>query len=710
MVQTRPKKAASLRAWLAERTPVDETPEAAILDETVALLSAGPGCPDEAHCLTVAGILESLQTEARTIAAALVFGACRSTGEIPAAWRDPLDPTVRELAEELLKVVGMAALKQRRDAEGLRRLILAVIRDLRVVLVILADQLAQLQDARQLAPRTRDALVADCANLYAPLANRLGIWQIKWQMEDLTFRYRQPETYKRIARLLAARRVEREEAVAGVVATLKAELKAAGIEGEIKGRPKHIYSIWNKMQRKGVGFHEIYDVRAVRVLVNDVAQCYTVLGLVHSKWQHVPGEFDDYIATPKANRYQSLHTAVIGPDGKAFEVQIRTYAMHEHAELGVAAHWRYKEGGGQDPMYERRVAWMRRLLERGDEEELLEEFHADSSEHRVYALTPTGEVKDLPGGATVLDFAYRIHTSVGHRCRGAKVNGRIVPLTHVLNNGEQVEVLTARTGGPSRDWMVPALGYLATGRARQKVRQWFRKVDFERNRDAGRTQVERELKRLGLADVALDRAVTRFNFVSLDSLYAGVGAGDITPSQVANAVDDIFNRKPDTSVPTASAPAAPAASGDSVLIEGVGNLMHHLARCCKPVPDDPVIGYITRGRGVTVHRRDCSNILRAIHENSPQLVAVEWGSAGRTAYSVDVQVRAYDRKGLVHDISGVLTNTKARVEGFNSSVDPGSRQADIRFTVQVSDIEQLSALLNRLSALPNVTEVKRVSQ
>jgi len=718
----------SLSEWLEGlRARAPET-DLTVLEKAVALAGDGAqrreldeGFQSPWHGTAVMEILAGLHADPETLAAAVAYLGSREAGRLPDDWAGTLGPEVAKLTGSLLRVAdmggaGVAAEADRAGpgrgavldrAEGLRRLLLAVVDDVRAVLVILADQLALVRAAADAPESSRRRVARDTAELYAPLANRLGIWQLKWELEDLAFRYREPETYKRIARLLEERRADRERFIAEVVTVLRAELEKAGLPARIEGRPKHIYSIWRKMQRKGLGFHELFDVRAVRVMVDTVAQCYAALGVAHSLWQHVPGEFDDYIATPKGNLYQSLHTAVIGPHGKALEVQIRTFDMHEHAELGVAAHWRYKEGGSRDAGYERKIQWMRRLLEGGADEQLLEAFRADVAEERVYVLTPQGQVMDLQQGATVLDFAYHVHTDVGHRCRGAKVNGRIVPLTRRLSTGEQVEILTGKRGEPSRDWMVPALGYLYTGRARQKVRQWFRKVDFERNRDAGREQVERELARLGLARAALEGLPRRFNFASLDDLYAAVGAGEVTPTQVANAVVARQEDGAGDFVPISEPSRARGPDSGDVTIEGVGNLMFTLARCCRPVPGDEIVGYITRGRGVSIHRQDCSNVVRMLRDGSPRLIQVSWGRRPAAAYPAAVEVRAWDRKGLLHDISAVLSNEKVRVLSLNSEASRPDGLAMVRFTLEVNDLAQLSDLLRRIETVPGVQRVVR---
>jgi GTP pyrophosphokinase len=472
------------------------------------------------------------------------------------------------------------------------------------------------------------------------------------------------------------------------------------------------------MQRKGLDFHELFDVRAVRVLVDDLPGCYSVLGLVHSLWQPIPGEFDDYITMPKGNNYQSLHTAVIGPQGKVVEVQIRTYEMNEHAELGVASHWRYKEGGPNDPAFDNKIAVMRQLLESGedtlDDESLLESFKTAASEDRVYVLTPRGEVLDMALGSTVLDFAYHVHTEVGLRCQGAKVNGRIVPLTHRLQTGNRVEILTGKHPKPSRDWLNPRLGFIRGARARSKVRQWFRRESHEENLRQGKELVEADLKRLGLVPAELEGVPERFNFISVDDLFAAVGNGDLNVSQVVHAVErnkvkDVELTAEDlvTRTPKRRRTSAGKDGGD-VTIEGVGNLMTTMARCCQPVPGDPVSGYITRGRGVTIHRDDCPNVLRWVREENPRLIQVRWRKQGDSGYRVNLLLRAYDRRELIKDISTLMATSDVTVTDINSHLDEVSEEVNIRFQVTVKDYQQLSDLLSRLNKIPNVFEARRL--
>ncbi|MGK7295990.1 MAG: RelA/SpoT family protein [Candidatus Wenzhouxiangella sp. M2_3B_020] len=599
-------------------------------------------------------------------------------------------------------------------AEGLRRLILALIHDVRTVLLVLAWQLARMQIARD--DDDRRTLALETRAIHAPLANRLGIWQLKAPLEDLSFRYLEPETYARIERLVAEQRDERERYIDAFMGELRDKLTEAGIAHEISGRAKHIYSIWRKMQRKGLDFHQLFDVRAVRVLVDEVADCYAVLGQVHGHWQPVPGEFDDYISNPKPNLYRSLHTAVRGVRGRVFEVQIRTREMHEHAEFGVAAHWRYKEGGPRDSVLEQRIGVMRQLIEGhegdDDDEALIENFEALTSEDRVYVLTPRGDVVDLAQGSTALDFAYHVHTEVGHHCRGAKVNGRIVPLTHVLANGDRVEVLTANQAHPSRDWLNPQLGYLRSGRARAKVRQYFRQLNFDENLAAGQAAVEGDLKRLDLEQADLAPVADQFNFRRVDDLLAAVGAGDLTAAQVAQAALRIHgghaSDKPDLPFRRGSQESSESAGGE-VRIEGVGNLMHQLARCCQPVPGDTIAGFITRTRGVSIHRDDCRQYLRLADCHPERRIRVEWSRSEKTRYPARILIEAWDRRDLIRDIGSVLSNQGLSVRSMNAERGEQPEAVRIELSLEVGDVDQLTALLGKLQTITNVSLVRRLS-
>lgn len=659
--------------------------------------------------------LAGLSADGEVIAAALLFALpTGEAGHVAEKW----PPVLRDLLEGQQAAAQVWALhaEQQRGAnnEGLRRLLLAIVRDLRVVTILLARQLARMRAAGRLPEEERLALARLTRDIHAPLANRLGIWQLKWELEDLAFHYLEPTTYKQIAAQLDDKRLGRERYIESVKHQLRDALAAQGIHAEISGRPKHIYSIWRKMQRKQVSFDGLYDLRAVRVTVDDVASCYAALGVVHALWAPIPSEFDDYIARPKANDYRSLHTAVVGPEGRALEVQIRTHDMHAQAELGVAAHWRYKEGGG-DRAFDRKIAWMRRLLdqsaESGDGDGLAGELDAELVEDRVYALTPKGEVIDLPRGGTVLDFAYHVHTMVGHRTRGAKVNGRIVPLSHALRSGDRVEILTSKTAEPRRDWLLPANGFLASGRSRDKVRAWFHKLDRARNLQAGRELLEKELKRLGLHHADLAPMARKFHAESVDDLYIQVALGDVGPNQIIRALhDEQRAATPATPAPPVRKPGGRRVSPPSrsrFTVEGVGNLLVQLARCCQPVPGEPISGYLTRSRGVTVHRRDCVAFQRLAAGNPQRVLPVEWGQAGAGGYEVDVQIRAFDRKWLLKDITTLIAQEDANVIDINSEQVRDTGHVQLRLRLKVADFGQLSTLLGKLDALPGVEEARR---
>ena len=607
----------------------------------------------------------------------------------------------------------------RGNAEGLRRLLLAIIRDLRVVLILLSEQLERLRAAANAPAEEQKALAELTADIHAPLANRLGIWQLKWELEDLAFRYLQPETYQRIARLLDEKRAGRERFIEEAKQKIRAALAEAGINAQVDGRPKHIFSIWKKMQRKGLDFSELYDIRAIRVLVDDVADCYAALGLVHQLWTPVPSEFDDYIAKPKGNDYRSLHTAVIGPEGRTLEVQIRTHAMHEHAELGVAAHWRYKEGGKGEASFERKVAWMRQLLEQregDDETTLVAGFNTELLEDRIYLLTPRGEVVDLPQGGTVLDFAYHVHTEVGHRCRGAKVNGRIVPLDYKPASGDRVEIMTNKTGEPRRDWLLASHGFLASGRARDKVRAWFHKLDRARNLQAGKDMLDKELRRVAMMQADLSPVLEKFHMAGVEDLQLALALGDMGASQVSRALHDHAQAVLQAQSPTPAKPdklvARPRPRSEDqssrFTVEGVGNLLSQIARCCQPVPGDAIVGYLTRGRGVSIHRRNCASVQRLIAAQPDRELPVNWGQPASSRYEVGIQVRAYDRKWLLKDVTNVIAQAEVNILGINSLLDEARGLADIRVTLKVSDFEQLSQLLARLDTVPGVQDARRL--
>ncbi len=600
-----------------------------------------------------------------------------------------------------------------RQLESLRKMLLAMAQDVRVVLIKLAMRLHALRQLGRAPDAERRRIARETLDIFTPLANRLGIGRIKWEMEDLALRYLDSAVYKQIAAALDERRADRERYIARVMEELRDYLKRAGIRAEISGRVKHIYSIWRKMQRKKLSFQQIFDVRAVRVMVGTVNDCYAALGVVHAHWNHIHQEFDDYIAHPKPNGYQSLHTAVVGPEGRPVEVQIRTHAMHQHAELGVAAHWRYKEGGeGPGDVAERQIAWLRQMLEYRDEDaddgDLLERFKAEAFQDRVYAITPKGAIVELPQGATPLDFAYHIHTEVGHRCRGAKVNGRIVPLSYELKNGEQVDVLTAKTGGPSRDWLSPHLGYAKTNRARAKIRQWFFQQDQDKSVSAGRGALEHEFQRLGIKQLKLEKVADRLGFPRPDDLFAAIGHGALTTAQVVARIQDLLPAPPSAKeIPLVARKAKPPESDrDSVRIRGVGHLLSQMAQCCQPAPFEPIAGYITQGRGVTIHRQDCTNFLGLANQHHERVIEVGWGETPAT-YPVDIMIVAYDRSGLLRDITSILANDQVNVLGANTLTDKETSIARMGLTLEITDVVQLSRVLDKIGQLPNVVEAYR---
>lgn len=595
------------------------------------------------------------------------------------------------------------------NAEGLRRLLLAIILDLRVLIILLAWQLVQMRQAVSWPEADRLALANLTFDIHAPLANRLGIWQLKWELEDLAFRIMQPEHYKAVAKQLQEKRGLRERYIDTVIQSIRQSLQQAGIEGEVAGRPKHIYSIWKKMQRKSVDFDELYDIRAVRVLVKDIGACYSVLGLVHQTWTPIPGEFDDYIAQPKNNNYQSLHTAVIGPEGLGIEVQIRTWEMHEHAEMGVAAHWRYKEGGKAQGEFEKKISQMRQLLENSkgsDENSLMAGIGTELIEDRKYLLTPKGEVIDLPPGGTVLDFAYHVHTDVGHRCRGAKVNGRIVPLEYQPHSGDRIDIMTGKTGAPKRDWLLAANGYLASSRARDKVRAYFFRLDRQRNIDDGRELLEKELRRVALMQTDLKPALDKLKIADKDELCVALALGDISAGQISRALHEFHHpplEHPVIKKPTA---ARKPASHSDMTVEGVGNLLTQLARCCQPVPGDSIVGYLTKGKGVSIHRANCPSALYLIQNSPERELPVNWGSREIGKYEVSIFIRAYDRKWLLKDLSNMIAQANINIVGINT-LTPGNTMAELKINLKVTDFDQLSTLLSKLNAVPGVLEVRR---
>ena len=656
-------------------------------------------------------LLQGLNAADEVIAAAVVHAVDAPREGLPDTWR-----TLVEGLDADARIRDIHATRSDTlDPEPLRRLLLAMLQDLRVVPVILARQLAALR----LAIANDDATQADLAQLtraiYAPLANRLGIWQLKWELEDLAFRILEPEAYRRLAKSMDGTRRARQAHIEDVKSSLQQALRTHGFKAEISGRPKHLYSIWKKMHRKNVALEALQDLSAVRVLVDNVTECYAVLGMVHATWTPVPGAFDDYIARPKNNDYQSLHTAIIGPEGRTVEVQIRTRDMHAAAELGIAAHWRYKEGGPGDPMLERKVAWMRQLLESG-EDEIDPGFGgalaSELVEDRVYVLTPKGAVLDLPHGATPLDFAYRVHTDVGHRCIGAKVDGRIVPLDTVLLTGQRIEIMTGKDIAPRRDWLMPGNRFLASGRSREKVRTWFRKLDRERNVSEGREIVDRALKRSGFTHADLTAVLHEFNVIDLNELFERVALGEAGQSAILRALARAAEPpapEAETHLPKfAELPSRQGASAQGIRIGGIDNVLTSIAQCCQPVAGEQVAGYFTKLQGLRIHRRDCVEFERLALREPDRVVPVAWGDA-MPKQSVAVTVEAEDRKWLVRDIVNLMSQIGVDVGAINAKAMGRSGMLGVEMQVQVKDYGQLALVFDKLASVAGVVDVRRQS-
>lgn len=679
------------------------------------------GEPYLIHAITVADILAQLGMDTDVLVAAILHDVALDKHIMLSDIQKRFGSIVTRLVDGAAKMKFIEeinddshkAINSKHQTERLRKMLLAMAEDVRVVLIKLADRLDNMRALRYQPKDKQQRVSRETLELFAPLANRLGIWQIKWELEDLSLRYLEPEVYKKMAEHLDERRVDREEYIQKLIETLSSALIKTGIKAELSGRPKHIYSIWRKMQQKDLSFDQIFDVRAVRVLVNDVNECYTALGIIHNKWQPLRNEFDDYIANPKANDYQSLHTAVIGPERKIFEVQIRTHAMHHHAELGVASHWRYKEGGGgqHDKDFEQKIAWLRQILqwkdEDGDVGDFIDRFKSDIFEDRAYVLSPQGQVIDLPQGATPLDFAYHIHTGVGHRCRGAKINNRIVPLTYTLKSGDMVEILTSKEEKPSRDWMIRRAGYLKTSRALAKVRQWLKKQDIEKHISEGRTLLERLLRRFNIKDCQFEQLAQTLQIKSVDELLASIGSGDTTTAQITGAFkEQVLPKK------TKTKPIVPKPDHtNNIQIQGVGGLLIQIARCCNPIPFNTIVGYITKGRGVMIHRRDCSNALLWQDQGNERLIEVEWNQPDKpeTAnyHPIEIQIDAFDRVGLLRDICMIMTNEKINILNANTSTNKQEHTVQMVFTLEVNNLEPLTRTLGKIDNLANVMKVWR---
>lgn len=727
LLKTELETVADVSAWINKTGSHSTEQEADVIHRAFKLAQMAHGDQKRAsgepyinHSLAVADILVNLRMDHESIAAAILHDVIEDTDITLADIGQKFGPSIAHLVDGVTKMGIIeyktgdkdTGQKELLRAESLRKLLLAMAEDVRVVLIKLADRLNNMRTLKHLQEDKQVRIAKETLDIYAPLSSRLGIWQIKWELEDLSLRYLDLEAYTLVAKFLDERRVDRENYIERMIDIIGKELTGSNINAEVNGRPKHIYGIWRKMRSKGIGFHELYDVRAIRIIVEEIPDCYAALGVIHTLWRHIPKEFDDYIATPKENLYQSIHSAVVGPGGKVLEIQIRTRRMHEHAELGIAAHWRYKEETRHDMGYKQKIVWLQQLLEWKDEAidagDFIDRFKSEVFQDRVYVLTPEGDVIDLPQGSTALDFAYYIHTEIGHRCRGAKIDGVIVPLTHELKSGDQVEILTTKISSPSRDWLNSQLGYLKTSRARSRVRHWFKQQDQAMSITAGRLALERELHRLSVTGIAYDTLSEHFSYSRVDDFLAAIGRGDITAVRIANVTLALSEPASDVLEGIASRPSrTQQPSDDDVSIGGVGNLLTHMAQCCKPVPGDTITGFITRSRGVTIHRQDCRNILKLSVDKNPHLIAVEWIKSAKHTYSVDITVEAIDRRGLLRDITSVLANEKINLLAVNTWSNKKDNTANMQLTLEITDIYELSRVLNRIEQLPNVYEARR---
>jgi len=697
------------------------------------------GEPYITHCVAVAIILAEMQVQPIVVSAALLHDTVEDTNVTLDDIRKGFGPEIGGLVDGVTKLTHLPrvsradqhvseifdqitedseeddslhdsqlARDRRHDLanETLRKTFLAMGEDIRVILIKLADRLHNMRTLGFMPEKKRKRIAQETLDIFAPLANRLGIWQLKWELEDLGFRYTNPEKYKEIAQNLSETRLERDRQMQAISDKINKLLTDAGVKVEISARSKHIFSIYKKMQEKNKPFELVRDLRGVRLIVQDIPACYSALGLIHTNWRPIPNEFDDYIAGPKDNFYQSLHTAILYDDGKPLEVQIRTSEMDENAEFGIAAHWKYKEKGPHDEKYEQRINWLKKLMEwRQDVEdanEFVDGMKTDVFQDRVYVFTPRGDIIDLPSGSTPIDFAYHVHTEIGNRCRGAKINGKLVNLEYTLKTGDQVEILVAKQGGPSRDWLNVNLGLVKTQRARSKIRAWFKHQNRDQNLSQGKDILEKELRRLGLVDYNVEKFANNFDFRSMDDLYVAVGCGDISIGHLVNLLSEGERVQPDFLLPRPVAPQRQI-SDTAVSVLGLKNILVTYGKCCKPVPGDEIIGYITRGRGATIHRQDCPNILRMTDHD--RIVRVTWGEPQLT-FPVEIQIKAYDRQGLMGDISSLLTNENINLSDIKLNVL--HNLAHMVLKLEISDIAQLSRVLTKIENLPNVMEAHRL--
>jgi len=682
-------------------------------------------------------ILSSLNLDADSLSAAFLTPLLEKNLVTKDFVEEHFSKNIFMLCQGVDKMAAIKALRQQNSAgniDNIRRMLLAMVEDVRAVVIKLAERLCDLREQKNNDEETRVLAAKESASIYAPLANRLGIGQLKWELEDISFRYLHPQVYKKIAKLLDETRLDREQYMSDFVGSLNQQLATLQINGLVYGRPKHIYSIWKKMQQKSLDFEQLFDVRAVRIVVDKVQDCYSALGVVHTQWRHLAKEFSDYVATPKPNGYQSIHTVVIGPKGKSIEVQIRTQQMDDDAELGVAAHWRYKEGAssnsssrkvsGKNNSFDDKVGWLRKILQWQDDVstsgELLDELRSQVFEDRIYVFTPSGDVIDLPMGSTPLDFAYYIHSNVGHCCIGAKVFGKIVPFTHRLKTGDQVEVLTSKTPNPSRDWLNPNLNYIYSSRARAKVQHFFKLQDRDKHLAQGKELLDAELVKLSFLTInqsQLKEAAVRFNVKTIDDLYAAIGSGNARLQQVINYFKQLENKlKPITEIDpqslvkesTVGKNTHTTGDNNGITVSGVGNLLTHMAKCCSPVPGDAISGFITQGRGISVHRQDCEQLANALHQQSERFVEVQWGLDDKQSYQASALIIASDRQGLFRDISTIIANEKVSIIGIDSHSDSANQTMSMNIKMEVTSSELLTRVLEKLQQLDDVIEVKRL--
>ena len=673
--------------------------------------------------IEMAEILYGLNMDDDSLVAAMLFPLVKGNIIDLVQVKEDFSNQVKNLVKGVLEMENIRQLSSNSASDlqidNIRRMLLAMVDDFRCVVIKLAERITYLRTKNRYSEEDIVLAAKECSHVYAPLANRLGIGQLKWELEDYCFRALHPQCYRQIAKFdLGERRVDREKYIANFVADLTASLKEELDEVQVYGRPKHIYSIWKKMQKKNLRFDQLFDIRAVRVIVQKLEDCYTALSIIHTQYKHLPEHFDDYIAQPKPNGYQSIHTVVIGKSDKPIEVQIRTQKMHDDAELGIAAHWKYKEGATAGRSgYEEKIVWLRKLLawqnDIADSGDVLDEMRSQVFDDRVYVFTPRGEVIDLPQDATPLDFAYAIHSEIGHRCIGAKVAGKIVPFTYNLKMGDQVEIITQKQPNPSRDWLNPNIGFVNTSKARSKIIAWFKKLDREKNIPIGREALEAEMTKLGLTHKQIETyALPRYNLKQMDDLYAGIGGGDIKLNQLSHylqsrLIKPTAEQEDEAVLKQLNKNSHQKAQNGQVIIEGVGNLMHSIARCCQPIPGDPIVGYITQGRGISIHKADCEQLFELQSLNPARVVEAQWGSYAGEGLSLTIRIIANDRNGLLRDVSAIMANEKVNVLSVASRIDAKRSLAIINMEIQMNNVAMLNKILARITLLDDVIEARR---